>query len=108
MLGVIVQLQQLQLAQAAQAAQQQAQDAQLSVQTAGSDAGSQGGATPNSTSVMNLSPGSLGQLFDWGTGQDWQQGLPGATSQVKPLSWPVVESFLTFVSGPGLLKLTLL
>ena len=88
MLGVIVQLQQ------AQAAQQQAQDAQLSAQTVGSDAGSQGGATPNSTSVMNLGPGSLGQLFDWGTGQARQQGLPGTTSQVRLLSWPVVQSLV--------------
>ena len=47
-------------------------DSQLQGQN-GSDAGSQLN-TPNSTSVMNLGPGSLGQLFDWGAGQGQQPG----------------------------------
>ena len=57
-------------------------DSQLQGQN-GSDAGSQLN-TPNSTSVMNLGPGSLGQLFDWGAGQGQQPGLAGAAPQVEP------------------------
>ena len=75
-------LQQAQAAQAAQAAQLQPLDPQLQGQN-GSDAGSQLN-TPNSTSVMNLGPGSLGQLFDWGAGQGQQQRLAGAAPQVQP------------------------
>lgn len=75
-----VQLQQLQQAQAAQAAQQQAQGIPGLPQN-GSDAGSQV-ATPSATSVMNLGPGSLGQLFDWGAGQAQQQALSGSAPQV--------------------------
>ena len=82
MVAQLQQLQQAQAAQAAQAAQLQPLDSQMQGQN-GSDAGSQLN-TPNSTSVMNLGPGSLGQLFDWGAGQGQQQGLAGAAPQVRP------------------------
>jgi hypothetical protein len=61
--------------------QQQLQQAQLAAAVAAganqggpsSDAGSQGGTTPKAaTPLMNLGPGSLGQLFDWQSSQSNQ------------------------------------
>ena len=89
-----MQLQQLQQAQAVQAAQQQAQDVQAAAQN-GSDIGSQG-VTPSASSVMNLGPGSLGQLFDWGAGQTQQQGLPASQVGVLTIYNPELHWHFSF------------
>ncbi len=89
-----MQLQQLQQAQAVQAAQQQAQDIQAAAQN-GSDIGSQG-VPPSASSVMNLGPGSLGQLFDWGAGQTQQQGLPASQVGVLTIYAPQLQWHLSF------------
>ena len=43
---------------------------------------------------MNLGPGSLGQLFDWGAGQVQQQALSGSAPQVCHPPVPTPSDFL--------------
>lgn len=90
-----VQLQQLQQAQQAQAAAAAAAGAGAS--QPGSDAGSQGGATPKTPApVMNLGPGSLGQLFDWQPNNQGQQQPPAgqAGSDLLSGNWDLTSTQL--------------